>query len=477
MEILSKDPLVFISYAWTDATYQEWVVDLAARLRGDGVETILDVWHLKPGQDKYRFMERSVTDENVKHVLMICNSQYASKANDRRGGVGEETQIITPELYQSTSNEKFIPIISEMDKNGEPFIPAYLKSRIYINLSSSQKYYEEYEKLLRVIHGSPAFSMPKLGKKPSFLNDDSAIGSTTSPLHRHAIQALRDEKKNAVILVKDYFLALNIALKDLRVKHDIDKQIDDEVIDAIHQSKIYRDEFLELLNLLCNLESSYFIENILIEMFEGLLYNSHVQEAGSVYKGEFDAIKFITTEIFIYTIAVLLINEKLDIVIKLLKERYILKTIENKRSVSYTSFIAQLDSLVTRQQRLGIRSINLFADLIRNRADQALISFETIQQTDFLIFIHSKIHENNVFFWHPLTLIFLGDYPQPFDIFLAPESNRSKSKLKAILGTESIDELYKLAAEIFPDPQSQYLNFGSFCNTPILPLMNIKTLK
>jgi hypothetical protein len=50
-------------------------------------------------QDKYHFMERMVTDSQVTHVLVICDKQYAEKADARKDGVGTESQIISKEVY------------------------------------------------------------------------------------------------------------------------------------------------------------------------------------------------------------------------------------------------------------------------------------------------------------------------------------------------------------------------------------------
>ena len=66
-------PRVFISYSWTSDAYQREVVRLAERLVGDGVDVVLDVWDLHPGDDKYAFMERCVTDGTITKVLILCD--------------------------------------------------------------------------------------------------------------------------------------------------------------------------------------------------------------------------------------------------------------------------------------------------------------------------------------------------------------------------------------------------------------------
>ena len=55
----------FISYSWSSPDHTEWVVELAEQLRADGIETILDVWETKEGDDLNAFMERMVTDPTV----------------------------------------------------------------------------------------------------------------------------------------------------------------------------------------------------------------------------------------------------------------------------------------------------------------------------------------------------------------------------------------------------------------------------
>ena len=51
-------------------------------------------------------------------------------------------------------------------------MPTYIKTRIYIDLSDSEKYEAEYEKLLRNIYEKPQFVKPKLGKIPEWLDEE-----------------------------------------------------------------------------------------------------------------------------------------------------------------------------------------------------------------------------------------------------------------------------------------------------------------
>ena len=68
MSATTEHPKVFISYSWTSVEHEQFVMDLATSLCNHGVDAILDKWDLKPGQDKYVFMESMVVDTEVSPV-------------------------------------------------------------------------------------------------------------------------------------------------------------------------------------------------------------------------------------------------------------------------------------------------------------------------------------------------------------------------------------------------------------------------
>ena len=130
-----EEPKIFISYSWNRQKTQDDVIELATRLVHDGVDVILDKWDLKEGHDKYAFMESCVSDESIDHVLIICDQAYQERADDRKGGVGDETVVISPEVYGNMKQTKFIPLIFERNENDEPFMPAYLRTCVHKRLS------------------------------------------------------------------------------------------------------------------------------------------------------------------------------------------------------------------------------------------------------------------------------------------------------------------------------------------------------
>ena len=142
MEGSISQPKVFISYSWTSAQHEQWVLELADRLSGDGIVVTLDKRDLKEGQDKHAFMEQMVNDPNIGKVLVICDRGYQAKADDRKGGVGTETQLISKEVYENTGQEKFIPVVREYDQDGKPCIPHFMGSRISLVLKRQLHFFQ-----------------------------------------------------------------------------------------------------------------------------------------------------------------------------------------------------------------------------------------------------------------------------------------------------------------------------------------------
>lgn len=128
----TPSPKLLISYSWTSSFHEEWVLSLATELRESGVDVILDKWDLKEGHDAHAFMEKMVTDPEIKKVAIVCDRIYAEKADGRSGGVGTETQIMTPEIHAKQDQTKFVAVLPERDDGVKPFLPTYYKSRVYI---------------------------------------------------------------------------------------------------------------------------------------------------------------------------------------------------------------------------------------------------------------------------------------------------------------------------------------------------------
>jgi hypothetical protein len=173
----TRSPRVFISYSWDSEEHKEWVQSFAARLRQDGVDVVLDEWHLDLGENRFHFMERSVV--SAEFILLVCTPQYAEKANDREGGVGYESNIITSQIAERTDKKKFIPLLRT--GNWKSALPVWLKHIVGCNLTANPYSEQEYKRLLRSLHRQqePA---PAVGPRPEFSQDEAPRESSEEAL-------------------------------------------------------------------------------------------------------------------------------------------------------------------------------------------------------------------------------------------------------------------------------------------------------
>lgn len=73
-------PKVFVSYSWAGKARAKRIADF---LRTEcGVDVVIDIYHLKPGQNKYAFMQRIVDDASIDRVLVLCDQAYQERANN-----------------------------------------------------------------------------------------------------------------------------------------------------------------------------------------------------------------------------------------------------------------------------------------------------------------------------------------------------------------------------------------------------------
>lgn len=153
------------------------MLELATRLRGNGVDAILDQWDLGPGGDLPHFMEQSIAKSS--RILMICTDRYVEKANQGTGGVGYEKMIVTADLIRQIGSNRVIPIVKQ---SGVHKLPIFLGSKLYINLSNADDFETGFDQLLRELLGAPLFEKPKLGTAPTLLAQPAPSSKLQDPV-------------------------------------------------------------------------------------------------------------------------------------------------------------------------------------------------------------------------------------------------------------------------------------------------------
>lgn len=233
-----EHPKVFISYAWGSQEHDEKVIALATTLKGDGVDVIFDKWQLKEGNDTFKFMEKSVLDESITNVLILIDPIYAKKANERAGGVGTETQIISSEVYNKVEQTKFIPVVFERDVEGNVCKPQYLKGLLHFDLSMPGSYDIEYQRMVRTLYGIDTFKEPELGNPPTWLEERPKVSYKSRVIN----DFFRGMASDAL---KKHKFVENI--EDLKIQILGYEYTKSEVIPCYLELMPFRDEFLLLV--------------------------------------------------------------------------------------------------------------------------------------------------------------------------------------------------------------------------------------
>lgn len=154
-------PKAFISYSHDSQEHKKWVLDLATRLRNNGVDAILDQWDLKPGSDLPHFMEQGLIAAD--RVIMVCTAQYVEKANSGAGGVGYEKMIVTADLLKTIDSNKVIPLVRQ---SGSHNVPIFLQSKLYLDFSRPDQFEFSFDELIRTLHNAPLYEKPAIANNP-----------------------------------------------------------------------------------------------------------------------------------------------------------------------------------------------------------------------------------------------------------------------------------------------------------------------
>jgi len=437
-------PKLFISYSWSDSTHEQWVVDLATELRESGVDVILDKWELKEGHDPIVFMEKMVNDPDIKKVAIITDEIYVKKADDRAGGVGTETQIISKEVYENQEQDKFVAVVSQKDEKGKPYLPTYYKSRIYIDLSEPDNYGANFEKLLRWIFDKPLYIKPEIGKVPSFLEGKESIALGTTASFKRAVDALKNNKASTAGAIEEYLGIFSKNLEKFRIENP-EEEFDDAVINNIENFIPYRNELIQLFVSINQYAPSDKNIQIIHKFFESIILYMKRPENITTYRDwDFDNFKFIAHELFLYAIGIFIRFENFNQANFLLEQKYYLpENSDYGRDVmmGFSVFRNHMESLEHRKTRLKLNRISLRADLLKNRCTGVGIEFRHLMQADFVLFMRGAIDAES---WFPETLMWLGDYHSTLEIFARSISKKYFEQAKVLLGIDKPSDLKEL---------------------------------
>ena len=83
---MENNPKVFISYAHKNQAYEDKVLELANRLRSEGIDAMIDQYEEAPPEGWPRWMEHQIMESEF--VLVLCEETYYQKLYSEKKGKG-----------------------------------------------------------------------------------------------------------------------------------------------------------------------------------------------------------------------------------------------------------------------------------------------------------------------------------------------------------------------------------------------------
>ena len=428
MENKIEHPKVFISYSWSSKEYEEKVMNFAVKLREDGIDVVIDKWDMQAGNDTISFMERNVKDPSVNFVLMLLDKKYAEKADNRSGGVGIETQVISKKVYDDVEQSKFIPIVFDREDN-EVYIPTYLKSRFYYDLTKDN-FEEEYVKLVKQLYGRQIYYKPELGNRPKWVDDN--LNSPNSL----KVKVLQMQKS------VNMFRSLETEIKKSELgEKNINEVPDEEKNETI--IKIYNN-FLEYRNVLLDIFlDKYAEENFIDEVCD---FYENIKNWNKHNNGIKQEIwESFIHETFIYLIAILLKYKQYKLInIVITKSYFYDGNVTNVIDYFYSYNIIQ-------DAKCKLDNSSYYSGMAKlwmENIYEPKITKQEFTQADLIIYnLTILLLEKQQYYWFPVTYVYSKN--SIFDSSLKDFSIRLKSKyeinkFRELFGINSIDELKKL---------------------------------
>ncbi|EAA0348960.1 hypothetical protein EK33_03130 [Listeria monocytogenes] len=434
-----KNPHVFISYAQEEETKIN-IEHFATKLMSDGVNVTIDFWDLKEGQNMYRFMEKCVSDPSIDFVLLLCTPLYTKKANDNAGGVGTESTIIMPEIYNNAEQTKFLPIIFSRDESNNFQKPYFLNSLIHFDLTNNN-YEKEYQKIIRTLFGKPEQQKPEIGNPPTYLNTQK--------------KQLKTDK------VRLSYSNINYSNIENRLQFFYDLKDDLDIFD-IEYDKIKEQDLYTLLNqkyieiqplkenlvgflkqCISNIDNNNVLLNMLDDLLPILYKKTNFNKTGTYNSAMFDHFKVLLHETLLLFASLLIKYQKYTLFYDFCS--YSFPNTNSSAGMSIRLFLPDLRLYPECLSSGGSHNkISYPAHLIKENMISP-ITFSEICVSDYLMYINSiviQIQQASNYFgdlWFPVTMPY-SQYKQ-IELLHQLESIRRGKEVCKMFGFDNLTSL------------------------------------
>lgn len=376
-----------------------------------------------------------VNDSSVTHIIMVIDQKYTERANERSGGVGTESTILSNELYTKKDKNNIVAVLAETNVS----IPTFYVGRIYIDLSQDDKFAEEFEKLVRWAFGKFKYEKPTLGTPPSFiLADGTGTILDTNLEYRFATDALQKGKPNANGLVKAYLEKFN---KELVKYNFVNGKDEAEQFNSYLQSfKSYLAEFKKVLNDVCHYGNPK-IHQFYRTFFEELLrYQVIIPNRPGKAIAELEFYKFITWVLVLHYVAITLKNECFSELKEFLEEIYSIpeyfREVSNDKFKNFLIFKCYTDGFIENLKEQKYYSP--LGELLKDITENEVINFEELCEADLVVYLRSLVlaldKGDTYSMWWPYAGFYAVNRYNSLKVFAKSEKASYFGSIKNILG-------------------------------------------
>jgi TIR domain len=144
---------VFISYARESDEHVAWVRHLAELLEQEpAFHVIFDEYDLHAGKDLTHFMESGLAADRV---VIVVTPEYVRKAEQRAGGVGYESSVISADLLDEQLSARYVPVLRRGKKR-----PSAIRSKLFVDFRDDSGFGASFEQLRAALLGRPPVQRP-----------------------------------------------------------------------------------------------------------------------------------------------------------------------------------------------------------------------------------------------------------------------------------------------------------------------------
>ena len=437
---------VFISYSWGSKEHQDWVVNLSKRLMNNTIDVVLDRWDLKDGNDLHSFMETMVKSDEVFKFLILYKKNYKEKAENRKGGVGTETQIITPNVYEDVNQDKFIPILLERDKDDKPCLPIYLTSKKYIDFSKEEFFESSYDELLRNILEIPEIPKPKLGSLiPSYLMSNESNNIETNTIVRSMQHQLSKDPLKINEFANEFIDILLEKIWDFELESipNSNSECGKAILDSLISFKEIREDFIQFIREFTKLHYQGDVD-ILINFFEKKpIYQKPRNNVSTWSVAKYENLSIIFYELFLYTVAIALKNNNYKIVGELLYSNFYISEYEfSEASELKFTYMFPKTTFISDYYKQEANKITGVGEYLISNLSTSIAKTEMVL-ADMLCYYIFTFNNSGDYkqWWFPYTHI----YDNTWKVFFKRlSSERHVNKVKDLFNVKEIEELKAL---------------------------------